>query len=118
MFMKKEKTKANYFNADNFVHLVLKDTKMLGGDPDVVDQLGEEIKRLLNERIVSTVLVQFGDKELFLLENMLKDHPELDEIDVISILAENLPDLNELIVKTVNDLYEELVGDVEAIDKM
>jgi hypothetical protein len=117
MYMKKEKSKANYFNADNFVHLVLQDTKLLGGDPAVVDELSGEIMRLLNERIVSTVLVQFGDKELFLLENMLKDHPELDEIDVISILAENLPDLNELIVKTVNDLYEELVGDVEMIDQ-
>ncbi|MGL5831080.1 MAG: hypothetical protein ACRCZE_02925 [Candidatus Altimarinota bacterium] len=115
--MKNQKSKSGYFNSDHFVHLVLSDTKMLNAEPEVVDQLSAEIERLLNERIISTVVSEFKDKELFLLEKMMADHPELDEVDVISILAENLPGLNDLIVKTVNDLYEELVGDVKSIDK-
>jgi hypothetical protein len=110
--------KINYFSADKFVHEVLSATKMLDGDPVVVDEMAEEIKRLLNERIIAAVLLKFGDKEIFLLENMLKDHPELDEIDVISILSENLPDLSELIVKTVEDLYEELVLQASDLEKM
>lgn len=115
--MKNNKKQKGYFDANKFVHVILQDMGMLNAEPEILDQLNGEITALLSERVIATVITKFGDKELFLLENLLKDHPELDEIDAISIIAENLPGLNELILKTVDDLHAELVENAKMVEK-
>lgn len=115
--MNKENRQSMYFNADNFVNLVLTATGMDKAAPDVVDQLSLEISQTLSDRITATVVASLGDKELDLLERIVADHPELDRIDALSIITPSIAGLDERILKEVNDLFEELVQNAQMIDK-
>ena len=114
--MKNQKQKPVYFNAENFVQMLLKETGMDKADPKVIEELSLEISQTLSDRITATVITSLGDKEMFLLEKTLEDHPELDEIDALSIITSYIPGLDDRILKEVSDLYEELVGNVKDID--
>ncbi|HEV7424370.1 MAG TPA: hypothetical protein VGO21_04240 [Candidatus Paceibacterota bacterium] len=115
--MKEQKQKPIYFNVENFVQMVLKETAMDKAEPSVVEELGLEIANTLSKRITATVIASLGDKELFLLEKTLEDHPELDRIDALSIITSYVPGLNDRILKEVSDLFDELVDNVKEIDK-
>ena len=115
--MKDTKQKPLYFNAENFVQMVLKETGMDKAAPHIIEELSLEIATTLSERITATVISSLGDKEIFLLEKTLEDHPELDEIDALSIITPSVPGLDERILKEVSDLYDELIGTVNLIDK-
>ena len=114
---KQNKKKPQYFVPDDFVDLLLKDLRMNNIDPKTLEELRKEITFTLVERVNSVVVSSLGEDELFLLQKTLEDHPELDEIDCLSIIAPNIEGLNERIVKTVDDLYLELLEKVKTIDK-
>lgn len=115
--MKDKKIKPVYFNIENFVQMVLKETGMDKSEPKVMEELSLEISQTLSDRITATVIASLGDKELFLLDKTLEDHPELDEIDALSMITAYVPGLNDRILKEVSDLYDELIDNVRAIDK-
>lgn len=115
--MKKEpKTKPQYFNADNFVKALLKDLKMDKSDPKIVEDLSKEIALTLAERVNAVVVSSMGPNELFLLQKTIEDHPELDEIDCLSIITPYIPDLDQRILKAVDDLYDEVLDNARRID--
>ena len=84
---------------------------------ELKSELAMEISQTLSDRVTSVVVASLGDKELFLMEKMLKDHSELDEIDILSIITSYIPGLDDLILKVVSDLFEELVEYARMIDK-
>lgn len=111
------KNKPVYFNTENFVAMVLKEMRMDKAPEHVLKELSLEIAQTMNDRVTATVVAVLGDKELFLMEKMLKDHPELDEIDALSIITSYIPGLDDLILKAVGDLFEELVENARMINQ-
>lgn len=90
---------------------------MENASPEVKEELSNEIAQTLSDRVTATVIASMGDKEIFLLEKTLEDHPELDEIDALSIITSYIPGLDDRIVKAVSDLYDELVENARMIDE-
>jgi len=117
--MKKQKstTKGVYFNSDNFVEMVLKEVKMDKASPQVKEELSGEIAQTLSDRVTSVVVASLGEKELFLLQKTMEDHPELDEIDCLSIISSYIPGLDDRILKAVSDLFDEIVETVKLLDQ-
>lgn len=115
------KTKQNksgiYFNTTNFVEMVLKAVKMDNASPEMKEELSNEIAQTLSDRVTSIVVASLGEKEIFLLEKTMEDHPELDEIDCLSIITAYIPGLDQKILKTVDDLFYEIVDTVKQLDE-
>jgi hypothetical protein len=105
-----------YFDADMFVQNVLIATGMDKASIETIDKISFEIKATLSERIMEVVINSFSDRELFLLNKLIEDHPQIDEIDALSLIVPTVPGLADLIVKTVDDLFDELVQDFIAIE--
>ncbi|MBD3270636.1 hypothetical protein GF376_03865 [Candidatus Peregrinibacteria bacterium] len=105
-----------FFDADQFVHNVLIASKMMDADPQTIDELAIEIKGLLSTRIMETIVDSFGERELFLLNKLLEDHPQIDEIDALSLIVPMVDGLDELIIKTVDGLFDELIENAIAIN--
>lgn len=115
---KDQKQSGMYFNIDNFVDMILKEVKMDKSSPEVLDELRLEIAQTLSDRVTATLIASLGEKELFLMNKTLEDHPELDEIDCLSIITSYVPGLDQKILKAVDDLYVEMVQDVKRIDQI
>lgn len=113
-----QKQSGIYFNIDNFVDMILKEVKMDKASPEVLDELRLEIAQTLSDRVTATLIASLGEKELFLMNKTLEDHPELDEIDCLSIITSYVPGLDQKILKAVDDLYVEMVQDVKKIDQI
>jgi hypothetical protein len=108
---------AKYFNPENFIDQVI-DAMKIGNTPvSTMQALRDEIEMLLAQRIVDTVISDMGKRELGLFEKVLDDHPELDEIDALMMLAPDLPGVKEKMERQINSLYFELVSDAETIGK-
>ncbi|MCC6643806.1 hypothetical protein IT411_03585 [Candidatus Peregrinibacteria bacterium] len=86
-------------------------------DEKTKTELKDQITQTLYDRINAVVVSALGEKELFLLQKSMEDHPELDEIDVLSIITSYVPGLEEKIVQAVDQLYSEIVANVKQIDK-
>lgn len=116
--MKSDKKRTGiYFDLDLYLDRLLKDCEMSNAKEDVKAELKEEITKTLYERINAVVVSSMGEKELFLLQKSMEDHPELDEIDILSIITSYIPGLEEKIVKAVDELYSEIVANVKQIDQ-
>ena len=103
----------NLFNAAQFAEALLKKTGMNSAKPKIKQELIEEIIQILSERVINVLVDSFTDREFFLFRKILEDHPNIDEIDAISVIAPSIPCINELLLKTVSDLFDELVEDAK-----
>jgi len=113
----KKQKKVQYFNSQAFVDKVLQDCEL--GDVSTQDraELSEQIERRLSERITAVVINGMKDKDMDLYEKVLADHPELDDMDALTIIASGLPDLQIKLLKAIQDLYEELTYDARQIQR-
>lgn len=114
---KTNKQKPVYFSTEKFIEALLKDVKMDKADPEIKQELANEISQTLSERVTAVVVASLQEKDLFLLEKTMEDHPELDTIDCLSIITSYIPGLDDRIVKAVEDLYDEIVENVQTMDK-
>ena len=114
---KQNKKKPQYFNPNIFVDALLKELKMDKADPEILDDLRKEITLTLAERVNAVVVSSLSEKDVFLLKKTLEDHPELDEIDCLTMITPNIPGMDQRIINAVEDLYTELVDNVRLIDK-
>ncbi len=116
---KTQSTRRNgiYFNTENFIQMLLKEIKMDKASPEVIEELSNEIAQTLSERVTAVVVASLGEKEVFLLQKTLEDHPELDEIDALSIITSYIPGLDNKILEAVSDLFDELVENSRSIDE-
>jgi len=116
MATQKPTQKTQYFNPDNFIDMVIKDMKLGDTKAETVDALRDEIERMLSDRIISTVLGAFSKHELELFEKILEDHPELDEVDALMVLAPTIEGVKEQLERAINSLYFELVHEANQVD--
>lgn len=107
--------KAHYFSPVSFVDDVIHSMKLGKTSDTSLFALREEIERLLSERIISSLISCFEERELNLFEKMLEDHPELDEIDALMILGPEVPGAKENLERQINSLFFELTRDAEEI---
>lgn len=106
-----------YFKPDSFVDDVLKAMKLGRVSAPTMLGLREEIESLLNERIITTVIGGFGRRELDLFEKILEDHPELDEVDALMVIAPEVPGIKDSMERAINSLFFELTYSASQIEK-
>ncbi len=109
--------KPMYFDVDNFVNQVLQAMKLGDVPAPVLLDLRETIENRLSDRIMGTVIESFGEQEMMLFEKLLTDHAELDEVDVVMMIAPQINGLKEKLLRNINSLYEELTYDADRIEE-
>jgi len=107
--------KTLYFNAEKFIDDVIATMELGKAKAVTMQALREEIGLTLSERIVGTVIDGFGTRELTLFETLLEDHPELDEIDALMVLAPGVEGLKEKLERNINSLFFEMVRDSKIV---
>ena len=109
--------KTQYFDPRGFVQKVMQDSKFGEMSDTTRRALEEGIHRRLGERIMATIIDQFSEREFTIMEKMMEDHPEIDNLDAIILVAGEIPHLQALLEKAVMDLYEEMTYDANRLQK-
>ena len=109
--------KVKYFDSEKFVNDALAAMKL--GETNAVTLLAlrEEIENLLSDRIIGTVIGSMDKKAMQTYNNILEDHPELDEMDALMMLLPSIEGLKEKLERAINSLYNELIYDASRIGK-
>lgn len=110
-------SKPKYFDYEKFIDQVLAAMKLGKTPAPVLMELREAIETRLSDRIVATIFSSFGTKEMQLFEKLLKDHQELDEIDILFMVVPNIKGLDEKLKRNINALFSELTYDAEKIEE-
>lgn len=106
-----------YFNLQNFIDEVIQEMNFGEMTAPVMLELRNAIEKRLSDRIIITVINSFGDREMKLYERLLVDHEELDDLDVMMMIAPEIPGIREKLERAINSLYHELTYDVDQTRK-
>ena len=107
--------KPTYFHPDSFVDEVIKALGLDDGNNH--SELREELVTCLSDRIMATIFNSFDQREIKLFEKMLADHPELDPLDAIMMIAPWIDGLKDKLERNINSLYAELVHDAAKVEE-
>lgn len=103
------------FSPKFFIKHVMQTNKLGESDPLLEKKIEKEILRTLNDRILVTILKAMTDEDKQAYQAIRKTHPEITEFGAMLALLEEIPALNEHMLKGVNDLAEELTRDAEGL---
>lgn len=106
-----------YFNAKAFVEKVMEDCDLGDIAPELRSELEEEIERSLGERITATIISAFTERDMDLYDKVKAENPQFDQMEVIALVAADIPGLAEKLLKAIQDLYEELTYDAAKIQQ-
>ena len=106
-----------YFNPQTFVDDVIEAMKLGETTAPVMLELRKAVEKRLSDRIIITILDSFEDREMKLYERLLADHQELDDIDVLMMIAPQIPGIREKMERGINSLYFELTREAEEVEK-
>ena len=113
---KKEKGKFQYFNAQAFAEKVLEDCDLGEMTPELRQELLDMIERRLGERITASIVNSLQPKDMDMFEELKNKYPEMDDIDVLTVVASQIPGLQIKILKGIEDLYDELTYDAKRVN--
>jgi hypothetical protein len=110
----------NTFTAENFspkffIEHIMKTNKLGESNPLLKKKIEKEILGTLNDRILVTILGAMTDEDKAAYQAIRKAHPEITEFGAMLALIEEIPALNEHMLKGINDLAEELTKDAEGL---
>lgn len=117
--MKNEDKKSGiYFDLESYVAKIMQECGMQNSSEETKKALTEEIGITLTDRVNATVVNSLTADDLFLMEKTMEDHPELDRLDVLSIITSYIDGLDEKIVTAVDELYGEIVDNFKKIKSL
>lgn len=103
------------FSPKFFIEHVMTTNKLGESNPLLKKKIEKEILRTLNDRILVTILGAMTDEDKEAFQAIKKAYPEITPFGAILALLEEIPALNEHMLKGVNDLAEELTRDAEGL---
>lgn len=105
------------FDHRRYIEDVIKAMKLDSAPPEVKEQLQIEIGKRIELRIIDTLIIGLGREEVEKFKKEMTENKNQDEMELLLSLAEKMPGMQELMIKRLNDLFEELTQDAEEIDK-
>lgn len=106
---------AENFSPKFFIEHVMEINELGKNDPLLKKKIETEILRTLNDRILVTILKAMTEEDMEAYKAIRKVHPELTEFGAMLALLDEIPALHELMLKSINDLAEELTKDAQGL---
>ncbi len=108
-------TKIQFTTPEVFIKKVIEDSQLGEMPGEERAKLERSIARRMEERVTTTIIDSFGEEEFGVFNEILDDHPELDEIDALSLVAAKIPGLQERLNEAMQKLYDELLEGADQV---
>lgn len=109
------------FNSENFsykvfIDYIIEKMKLTNEDPLLKAKIEKEIGRTLGDRIILSVMNAMKEDDVLQFETMRLQNDTMSDFEIIYVMVDDMPILHEVMMKSVNDLADELLYDVERLD--
>lgn len=114
---------AKQFTFDNFSHkifveYVMDKMQITDANEEVKEKIQRRILMLLGDRIFLSVMGAMTEENLAEFETAKKVYEDMSEFEILYSMLEKIPMLQEVLLKNVNDLADELLYDFDKIDQL
>jgi hypothetical protein len=106
------------FSYKSFIDHVIQRMHLENAEEEVKIKIEKEISRILGNRIITTVMNCMTEDNLTEFEMLRVQNPNMADMELIFLYVEKIPALAEAVIKSVNDLADELTYDAERLDKV
>lgn len=107
----------HYFDSELFIKITLESCNFDLGRAEIKQKLHDMVERRLVECIYSTVIQEMSKQNIHLFHKILEDHPELDEMDALMMIAPNISGLGEKLERAIQSLYREIVLEAKELQE-
>lgn len=96
------------FDYFSYIDRIMLDLKLPENTPDENRQkIRALVEELVDERIIEIVLSLFDKKEFDMMDEMMKQQPDMDESEALFMVADTIIDLPEKLSRALDGLREE-----------
>lgn len=112
---------AKQFTFENFTHkafveYLMDKMQITDANDEVKEKIQRQILMLLGDRIFLSVMGAMTEENLAEFETAKAVHEDMSELEILYSMLEKVPMLQEVLIKNVNDLADELLYDFDKID--
>jgi hypothetical protein len=97
------------FDPQAFVAKVLEKNQLNLLPPETRAKFEKSIEKSLYERLSVTVFNSLDDHDIERYEQILAKHPEFEALDAVAMIAPNIPGLEQMLEKAMDELFRELI---------
>ena len=84
---------------------------------EVENKIRHEIEKKLGNRIIETIINAMDEDQVELYEDIKETYPERSQFEILFMLLDDIPMLHEFMIKSVNDLADEILYDIAKLDR-
>jgi len=106
------------FTYQAFIDHVMKKLQLNDSEPDIKAKIEKELLRTLGNRILLSVMHAMTKDDIQLFEMIRASEPDLSDFEIIYAIVDQVPALNEIMMKGINDLEKELTYDAERLQEV
>jgi len=106
------------FSYKSFIDHVMQRMHLENAEEEVKTKIEKEISRILGNRVITTVMNCMTEDNLIEFEMLRAQNPNMADMELIFLYVDKIPALAEAVIKSVNDLADELTYDAERLDKV
>ncbi len=108
----------NGFDVDGFIEAILKQIGLDSVEAGLKERLFEEIGKRVEFRIMNVVMSSISPEQVREFEQLIKQNPEAEPIEVLLDLAQKDSDLPERLNDALAKLFDEIVKDADEVTKL
>jgi hypothetical protein len=106
------------FTYQAFIDHVMEKLKLNDSEPDIKAKIEKELLRTLGNRILLSIMHAMTDDDIKTFEMIRTANPDMSDYEIIYAIVDEIPALNEVMLKNINDLVDELTYDAERLDEV
>ncbi|MBN1494749.1 hypothetical protein JW911_03375 [Candidatus Peregrinibacteria bacterium] len=106
------------FSYRTFLDHVMQRMHLENTEEPIKTKIEKEIARILGNRIITTVMNTMTEDNLTEFDILRTKNPDLADLELLFMYVENIPALSESMIKSINDLADELTYDAARLDKV
>ncbi|MBU1446118.1 hypothetical protein KKD70_02555 [Patescibacteria group bacterium] len=100
-----------------FIDYIIEKMNLNNETLEVENKIRHEIEKKLGNRIIETIINAMDEDQMELYEDIKETYPERSQFEILFMLLDDIPMLHEFMIKSVNDLADEILYDVAKLDR-
>lgn len=106
------------FDPKQYIQAIIVACDLQNEKPEVLAELRELLELRLSERIIDTVTSSLREEDMKLMTEIAEKNPDWDPMDVLMVIAEEIPGMSAKMKKALDDFFEEATANAVLVEEI